>query len=178
MPIRVEPTKEELIERLDAFLFGWGFKDIGRASKGGSKLGAFILAACFIDAMAGFSAGINRSESKHGSTKRFVEFVAKYLPQYNATKIWEDLRCGLVHAYAEGGSYSFTASNPRVHGMSNGGKVVLNLEDFLSDVECAYSQLRADILADKNEAFRKAKRRLSSMGLMGPGNPMADVSAQ
>jgi hypothetical protein len=45
---------EELVEILDKSLLDWAFGDIDRASKGEGKLGAFILSACFIDAMAGF----------------------------------------------------------------------------------------------------------------------------
>jgi hypothetical protein len=56
--------EEELLEILDKYLLVWAFGDIEWASKGEAKLGAFILGACFIDAMAGFYKGIDREEAK------------------------------------------------------------------------------------------------------------------
>jgi hypothetical protein len=57
-----KPTKEQLVALLDQYIFGWAYKDIERASvKGEAKLAGFILGACFIDTLAGFYFGINRS---------------------------------------------------------------------------------------------------------------------
>jgi hypothetical protein len=157
----------ELVEILDKYLLGWAFRDIERASKGEAKLGAFILGACFIDAMAGFFKGIDREEAKRKSGSRFKDFVEKYLPQYEPERLWEDLRCGLVHSYAEGGGYEFTHSKSQFHfTKSSRGKVILNLEDFLEDLKEAYNKLRVDILTNK-DIFDKAKKRYESMRLMG-----------
>jgi hypothetical protein len=162
-------TKQQLVKILDEYLFGWEYKDFERASVfGEAKLAGFILGACFIDAMAGFFAGLKKEESKNGSTKRFVDFTKKYLPRYSAEKLWEDLRCGLVHSYAEGGTYVFTDANKAGFHFNNtpGGKIILNLEDFAGDLREAYRNFREDILSD-NEIFLKAKQRYLSMGLMG-----------
>lgn len=73
-------TKDQLVKILDEFLFGWEYKDLERASVfGDAKLAGFILGACFIDAMAGFFAGMKKEDAKNGSTKRFIEFTQKYL---------------------------------------------------------------------------------------------------
>jgi hypothetical protein len=158
---------EELVEILDKYLLGWAFQDIERTSKGEAKLGAFILGACFIDAMAGFYNGIDRKEAKRKSGPRFKDFVREYLQQYDSQRLWEDLRCGLVHSYAEGGSYEFTHSQPQLHFMkSSRGRTILNLEGFLENLREAYDRLRKDILS-KEEVFDRAKRRYDSMGLMG-----------
>ncbi len=54
-------TKKQLVHILDDSLFGWEYKDIEKASiYGNAKLSGFILGACFIDAMAGFYAGIDK----------------------------------------------------------------------------------------------------------------------
>jgi len=157
--------QEELVEILDKYLLGWAFGDIERASKE-AKLGAFILGACFIDAMAGFYKGINRKEAETGSSSRFKDFVKVYLPQYDPEKLWKDLRCGLVHSYAEGGSYEFTHSNSEIHfTKSSRGKIILNLEEFLEDLKGAYNQLREDIMKQQ-DTFDKAIKRYKSMGLM------------
>jgi hypothetical protein len=158
--------QEELLEILDKYLLGWAFGDIERASKGEAKLGAFILGACFIDAMAAFYKGIDREEAKWKSGSRFRDFVEKYLPKYEPERLWEDLRCGLVHSYAEGGSYEITHSRSQSHfTKSSRGKTILNLEDFLEDLKEAYNKLRKDILNQK-DTFDKAMRRYESMGLM------------
>lgn len=58
--------KKELVSILDQYLFGWAYKQIEQASiHGEAKLAGFILGACFIDAMAGFYAGIDKERSKH-----------------------------------------------------------------------------------------------------------------
>lgn len=162
-------TKEQLVETLDKYLFGWEYKDIERASLfGEAKLAGFILGACFIDAMAGFLAGVTKEKVSSGSSDRFKEFIRKYLPKYDSEKFWADLRCGLVHSYAEGGTYVFTDANKAgFHfNSTSGGKIILNLEDFLSDLREAYKNFRNDILTD-NAIFLKVKTRYESMGLMG-----------
>jgi hypothetical protein len=118
--------------------------------------------------MAGFFAGLKKEEIKKGSNKRFIEFTQRYLPKYSAEKLWRDLRCGLVHSYAEGGTYVFTDRNKAgFHfGSTPGGKIILNLEDFAGDLREAYCKLREDILTD-DAIFLRAKQRYLSMGLMG-----------
>lgn len=161
-------TKEELIDILDAYLFGWEYKQIEQASIiGTAKLAGFILGACFIDAMAGFYAGINREESKKNASIRFKNFIEKYLPRYDKERLWEDLRCGLVHSYAEGGTYAFTDANKAGFHLNttNRGKVILNLEDFCADLRSAYRDFRNDVLMN-NDIFLKAKKRYESMRIM------------
>lgn len=168
MPDQTDLTAVQLVQLLDKYLFGWAYKDIERASvQGSAKLAGFILGACFIDAMASFYSGVDKETAKTGSTKRFTDFVQKFLPQYNAEDLWRDLRCGLVHSYAEGGTYVFTDSNKAgFHfDMTPRGKIILNLEDFLADLRKAYGLFRKDILTDK-EVLLNAKRRFTSMGLM------------
>ncbi len=165
-------TKEKLVETLDEYLLGWEYGDIERASIAGeAKLAGFILGACFIDAMAGFFAGLEKGSVKGGSRARFINFTEKYLPNYNSEKLWEDLRCGLVHSYAEGGTYVFTDANKAGHHFeaTPNGKIMLNLEDFACNLRMAYHGLRKDIL-NNDIVFCNAKRRYLSMGLMGRVN--------
>jgi hypothetical protein len=163
-----EINKEELVNYLDTYLFGWAYKQIEAAAiHGPAKLAGFILGACFIDAMASFHAGVDRKTVKIGSGKRFKDFVKKYMREYNSKTLWEDLRCYLVHSYTEGGTYVFTANNQAGFHFDKTplGKIILNLEDFCADLRKAYSLFRKDILSNK-EIFRKAKHRFTSMGLM------------
>lgn len=161
-------TEKNLVSILDKYLYGWAYKDIERASiKGKAKFAGFILGACFIDAMAGFYAGIDKSNYNKGSGVRFKKFVRNYLPKYSRKGLYYDLRCGLVHSYSEGGTYVFTDSNKAGEHLDKtlDGKIILNLEDFLSDLKSAYKKLRSDILSNK-EIFNRALRRYNSLGLI------------
>lgn len=163
-----DTTKEILVKTLDDSLFGWEYKQIEQASiLGTAKLAGFILGACFIDAMAGFYAGIDGEESKRGAGERFKQFVKKYLQKYDEEKLWEDLRCGLVHSYATGDTYAFTDANKAgFHfNRTQQDRIILNLEDFCADLREAYKNFRNDILT-YNDIFLKAKKRYESMGLM------------
>lgn len=165
-----EISKEQLVNVLDKYLFGWAYKDIERASiHGDAKLAGFILGACFIDAMAGFYSGVTKESVKKESSGRFKDFSKKYLPSYSFEKLYEDLRCGLVHSYAVGQTYVFTDANRGGSHFSktSKGTIILNLEDFLGDLRTAYSNFRNDILTD-NIIFEKAKKRYLSMSIMGP----------
>ena len=168
--IQTQLSPDELVEILDNSLKKIAFEDIKNASlEGSAKLAGFILGACFIDTLAGFHAGITKEDlQKTGSGMRFKAFVKEYLPQYNEEKLYADLRCGLVHTYSEGGTYVFTHANKAGNHMDqlSNDRVLLNLEDFLSDILQAYERLIANIKT-KQDAYRKAKRRYLSIGLMG-----------
>ncbi len=162
-------TNQQLVEIMDQILFGWEYKDIERASiYGEAKLAGFILGACFIDALAGFYEGVDKNGVKKNSSKRFINFVKQYLPNYDAQRLWTDLRCGLVHSYAAGGTYAFTDANKAGFHFSKApnGMIILNLEDFLAELRKAYSKLRDDILSDP-KIFKNALKRYESMWLMG-----------
>ncbi len=168
MSDKVDLSAAQLVGLLDKYLYGWAYKDIERASLlGTAKLAGFILGACFIDAMASFYFGVDKEKAKTGSGVRFKDFIKKYLNQYDSERFWEDLRCGLVHSYAEGGTYVFTDDNKAGFHFecTPYGKIVLNLEDFCADLRKAYTLFRKDILGDR-DIFLKAKHRFVSMGLM------------
>lgn len=137
------------------------FLDIKRASAGKSKMGAFILASCFIEYLAGFVAG------KETTSKDYRAFVKNYLPPlYDPEKLHRDLRCKLVHNYSEGGSYMFAYAEPALHGRQVAGKMVVNLEDFITDLEGALHKLFTELDSDSSKA-KKAEERFDKIGLIG-----------
>ncbi len=150
------------LNKIKQALYDMAFLDIKRASGGGSKMGAFILASCFIEYMAGFVVG--------RATRRedYIDFVKNNLPSYNATKLYEDLRCKLVHNYSEGGSFLFVDGKPDLHlkKEQTTGKTFINLENFIDDLELALNKLLQDIENNQNSAAT-AQNRLNSIGILG-----------
>ena len=154
-------TDEEKISIIIESLTTNALGDIKRASSGGSKLGAFILSSCLLDAIAGFYRGKDTSRDDYNN------FVIRYLDGYDGNKLYKDLRCKLVHGYSEGGSYLFVDAKPELHLKMYGAKTIINLENFVSDIENALvlycSQLKN---ASESELRQKAIRRLDKNGII------------
>lgn len=144
-------------------LYDMAFLDIKRASAGNSKMGAFILASCFIEYMAGFACG------RETRKKDYESFVRHYLPPiYNPTKLYADLRCKLVHNYSEGGSYWLTYDHPKLHGITEHNRTFINLENFVDDLDSALRELMNEIESDLS-AQQRAANRYKSIGLLCVG---------
>jgi hypothetical protein len=139
------------------------FLDIKRASAGQSKMGAFILASCFIDYMAGFIAG------RETTGKDYKQIVKDYLPSlYDPEKLYKDLRCKVVHNYSEGGSYIFVDAKPALHGQKVDSKIVINLENFIDDLEVALRKMFKDLDTVSGKQ-QNAEERYDKIGLLGIG---------
>lgn len=155
-------SDKEIIVKIKFSLKEMAFKDIEKASKGGSKMGAFILASCFIDCLAGFRYG------RQATGKNYRDFVKEYMTdQYNPIKLYKDLRCKLVHNYSEGGSYMFVDGKPQIHQKkTKDNKTVLNLECFLHDLKAAMTKyfLELDSISNKVDL---AIKRFKKIGLLG-----------
>lgn len=96
----------------------------------------------------------------------YKEFVKKYMPKYNPDNLYSALRSQLVHNYTEGGIYWFTDAKPGKHfSTERNGKILLNLEDFINDIENAYFKFIDDIEND-NEMFERAYKRMKSLKLL------------
>ena len=166
-------TDDDIIKSIiDSLKFN-ALEDIKRASFGRSKIGAFILCSCLIDAMAGFEKGerTTRDDYKY--------FVSQHLPKYDAEKLYRDLRCKLVHGYSEGGSYLFTDARSGQHTDIEGDKIIINLENFIEEIGDALDRLAA-ILLDKNniEARRLAIKRYTDNGIILTDIPHSYVMSE
>ncbi len=90
-----------------------------------------------------------------------------YLPSlYDPTKLYRDLRCKLVHNYSEGGSYMFVDAKPALHGQKAGTKMVINLENFIDDLEDVLRKMFEELDKDP-EKRKRAEDRYDKIGLMG-----------
>lgn len=135
--------------------------DIKKAFSGGSKMGAFILCSCLIDAMAGFVKG---ADTIH---RDFKIFVRDYLPSYRPNELYHDLRCKLVHSYSEGGSYLFTDAKGHLHLQNSNGKTLINLENFIDDIENALNEFSRKLQDPTEISMRqKAIQRLDNNGVI------------
>lgn len=142
-------------------LYDMAFLDIKRASDGKSKMGAFILTSCFIEYLAGFRYG------KETTGNDYKKFVRQYLTFYSAENLYKDLRCKLVHNYSEGGSYTFTDNRKDLHFKKTAdNKIVLNLENFIADVEAALNTYFIELKEDQN-LFTLAVDRLFKTNILG-----------
>jgi hypothetical protein len=172
-------AKEELMARLKQGLDDMALGDVKRASRpgesetGGAKMAGFLLGFCLIDAAAGFHSGRTK-EMQAVIGKHFRTFVTTYMPRYDADALYHDLRSGLVHSYSVGQTYSFTdleraGKHLETRQFSFGERILLNLEDFVDDLERALDALFEDIQT-KPERFELAKTRYESMGILGVGS--------
>ncbi len=160
MPITQE-EKNQLIQTLETSLLHMALEDIKRASGGGSKMGAFILCSCYIDYLAGFRYG------KPAGRSEYKQFVTEYLKMYDPEAIYHDMRCGIVHNYTEGGSYIFMHEHPELHRYQQAGvgKICLNLEDFISDIESAALKYMDELMNIESHQ-ELAKQRLNAGGVL------------
>lgn len=151
---------QEIIDKIKDALSGWDFDNIKVVAEGKAKMGAFILASCYIDHLACFY------YNKDGTRTTYENFVQKWLPQYNAKDLYKSLRCKLVHNYTEGGKYTFVHEKPQLHLRKDGNKTIVNLENFIAELEEV--QKRFFELLDSPGACREnAIRRHKSVGILG-----------
>jgi hypothetical protein len=154
-------TDEEKISAIVESLKMNALGDIKKASLGGSKLGAFILSSCLIEAIAGFIKGQDTTGND------YKNFVTNYLPAYDGDKLYKDLRCKLVHSYSEGGSYFFIDAKREHHMQAHGSKMIINLENFVFDVENALERFCAQLQNPLESQLRqKAVRRFDDNGII------------
>ena len=147
------PALPQIHEGLRDMAFG----DISRAIGGQSVMGGFILAACFIDYMAGFWHGPKEKGERDGDI--YQDFLREFLPMYNAEKLYSDLRCRLVHNYSEGGSFIFAHEFPDRHlTRAENGKVYVNLENFVEELRVALDRLLHLVDSDGDVQLRAIMR--------------------
>ncbi len=72
-----------------------------------------------------------------------------------------------MHSYSEGGSYLFVDAKSHLHFQRNYGKTIINLENFIEDIENALNEF-GKILQDPNETTlrQNAIRRLDNNGII------------
>lgn len=155
-------TKEEIKKMITRSIKDMALGDVKRAFNGRSCMGAFILGSCLIDCLTSFYNG------KDSTAKDYKDFISKFLTKYDSNKFYKDLRCKLVYNYSEGGSYIFIDGKPNKHlGIDkNSGKVIINLENFIEELEDIVDYYLR-LLEEDNDVYEKAIRKCKKIGSLG-----------
>lgn len=132
-------------ERLRRY-FEEGFRDLyltelRDANDRDLKMGTFLLAVAFTDALAIAHAG--KDKGLAGNWKRFVMC---YFPQPDyegVAEIYHPLRSRVLHNFSSP-SVSFTHNSPEHH-LPSARPIILNREPFVADVEKAFHAFYADV---------------------------------
>jgi hypothetical protein len=146
-------TESEIIEKVKTTFREWVLGDIEKASKVGTKMGAFILASCFIDYIASYYV------NDESGDERYKKFVKDFLKSYDADDLYYSLRNKLVHNYSEGGKYLFTdGKKAGEHLFMVRNKQIINLEDFIIEIKHAMEIYFSELDKNKKLQYNCVKR--------------------
>lgn len=134
-------TDNQIIDHIENSLRNHNLSDIKEVSKSNMVIASFILCSCFIEQVSGFRYAVAKKQSGKLMFEKFVkDYLQKYDSRYNPEKLRTDLRNKLVHNYSIGDSYSLTMRSSNSHfQLDPNGRVKLNLENFLNDLEKAFN---------------------------------------
>jgi hypothetical protein len=123
-------------------------RDLQRSDAADIRMGTFIQAAAFIDALAlAYSAFEKVPGGDAGKWGRFVEryFPPEYAPVAAA---YVDFRCLLLHNFSAGQSLGFTHNERDRHLEVEGDRLVLDRGSFVAAVTRAFDAFEQDVFAD------------------------------
>jgi len=127
-------TDEQIIHSLRNYNLG----DIKKIAQMDTVIASFTLCSCFVEQVSGF----RYAKVKHKTgNEMFKSFVKDYMSQYDPSKLRDDLRNRLVHNYSLGEKYSLTMGSNGYHLKADkNGRLILNLENFINDIEGAFTK--------------------------------------
>lgn len=138
-------SHDEILDTIENSFRSFALRDIQvlRTCNPPVPIAVFILCVCLIDQLAGF-------RFNNGSTKsRFMDFVKRYMPGYNAESLAEDLRNKLVHTYSIGKeAYVLSDELSGFHLQPidpNSKTKILDLSAFIGDIEKAVNDFMGEI---------------------------------
>lgn len=159
-----EIEMSDTIERMRKSLYEFAIKDINIAMNHNAPIGAFILASCLIDCLAGFRYGV--PENFKGSRQRYIKFIDEYYDnKYEGKVMYDSMRNRLVHNYAERGSYLFSHKNELEHNFKYDGKINIESDEFIKDLELAMKKYFNDLEKDP-DLQRIAKERMDFLSII------------
>jgi len=116
-----------------------------------NPIAAFILISCFIDQMAAYA--YNTQIGQAGANYR--RFITEYFKNYDPLRLWENLRCALVHNYTI--STNFALSSEPHQDLPPSTNISANdftVTEFVEELETALVDLNIH-LRDKTSQIRR-----------------------
>jgi hypothetical protein len=165
LKLQLSENEIEGIDRITIALRDYALGDIKKIIVGNNVLASFILCSCFIEQVATYRYGTQNVG--HPEFKRFID---EYLVGYDGRLLRADLRNKLVHNYSLGETYSLTMQSRDAHlREATNGSIILNLENFVEDLERALQSFLHQLVTDPN-VRRLAFKVLSKNHIVGMSN--------
>jgi hypothetical protein len=116
-----------------------------------NPIAAFMLCSCLIDQLAGFR--YNHPINKNREYYR--KFIDDYLPRYNSLKLYENLRCKLVHGYSISEYLAISVEHNPLEGFSDNmfSANTVTVRQLFNDLRSAFEILCNDF--ENNPIVRK-----------------------
>src|SRR5690348_10240816 len=129
------------IERFfDGYIESWMLKDLRYCANVKDENLSFVVANSVFDAvdfLARFWA------PKGADAERFERFLGAFFKSgYTGKQLWDNYRCGLSHGYFPKRANAVTWNRPAVHLQYEGGRLCLNAQDLVADLEEAVARYR------------------------------------
>jgi hypothetical protein len=118
-----------------------------------NPIAAFILIGCFIDQMAAYA--YNTQISQAGANYR--RFIKEYFKNYDPLKLWENLRCALVHNYTISPNFALSSEpHPDLPPTTSISANDFTVTGFIKELESALADLSVDLRNKTSQIRRNA----------------------
>jgi hypothetical protein len=115
-----------------------------------NPIAAFILISCFIDQLAAYA--YNTQIGQAGANYR--KFITEYFDAYDPLKLWENLRCALVHNYTLSPNFALSSEpHPSLPPTTNISANDFTVSEFVKELETALTDLSSH-LRDRTKIIR------------------------
>lgn len=147
-------------QRLNQHLDGFDLQlvDLVRSDEADVRMGTFVQAAAFIDALArAYTWHLPKKAIPGGDAGQWRRFVRECFPADHSplAEQYGGFRCLLLHNFSASPDLAFTSSEPLRHLMREGsGRLVLDRGSFVAATEQAFQTFREKVLADDELAQR------------------------
>jgi hypothetical protein len=144
---------EEIIDSLTRF----ALRDIKVNIQ--NPIAAFILISCFIDQMAAYA--YNTQIGKAGAN--YKRFITEYFKNYDALKLWENLRCALVHNYTISPNFALSSEpHPDLPPTNNISVNEFTVTGFIKELETALADLSVHLRDTTSQIRLSALEKFNS----------------
>jgi hypothetical protein len=123
-----------------------------------NPIAAFILISCFIDQMAAYA--YNTQIGQAGPNYR--RFIVEYFQNYDPLKLWENLRCALVHNYTISPNFALSSEpHPDLPPTTNISANDFTVTGFIKELETALADLSAHLRSKPSQIRQNALNKFN-----------------